>query len=167
MTDQARTEFDGDQDYERFKEAVPHSWKAVWSLAKYLQANGRTVQLPPMSLCGSYAERNNGFGDDYDISVMTHYEVKWHDFDFTCAADYPYSNVIVDRAVKVEKVGTIIGAYWQLNKPLSHALVIPQSTRPKWFKKTVKDSVKGFEFEVFMCAKEFAIFKPLNQKAGA
>lgn len=165
MNQQPAAAWDGEKDYQRFRGAVGASWKAVTALADHLRSQGLTVQIPPLSLCPNYAERNNGFGDAHDLSVLTHYEVKWHDFDFTCAADYPYRDVIVDRKNKLDKVGATVAGWWALNRHLTHVLLIRRSTRDKWFVRKVRDSVKGFEFDAYWIAKEFVEFKALNAPA--
>lgn len=157
-------DFDGERDYERFKEAVPQSWRAVFRLAEFLQSRGMTVQIPAMALCASFEDRNGGYGDAFDLSVLTHYEVKQHDFGFTCAADYPYRNIIVDRKAKIDGLKVRVSAYWQLNKSMTHALVIRQSSRDKWFPETLRDSVKGFSYNAYMCPKECAEFYSLEER---
>lgn len=147
----------------RFRAALKASWKPVYKVAIHLhQRGGRIVQLNPLIIRPS-REARAGYGDDYDLRVFKLGDLKWvrlevkgKKFDFTCAADFPYATIYLDRPEKADKCG--VDGFYIVSKDGRYAAVIHASTREHWKPVTAHDGDKGYDFTAYECPKEFATF---------
>jgi hypothetical protein len=158
---------------QRFRRDVPASWEAVHAAERYLHSLGGLWTLVRPSVMREDFNKRNGFGDDCDLFVckrdprrFSHrwwpVEVKGRGLDFTCADDYPYDTIFVDRSAKVDLFEPY--AYFILNSTLSCAALIKSSTKGKWIgPKTYPDRPKGYPVCVYECPKDVAEFVSLKR----
>lgn len=148
---------------QRFRSAVPKSWKAVWRVAEHYQLRGYSVTLPGYQMRDRFEERE-GFGDDADLLVgdRWRFEIKWREVDFTCADDFPYPSVLVDRVEKADKVKDTVSAYISVNKAMTHVAIIDPATREKWGARKRFDHVKRYPLDVYECPKHLVRFEKLR-----
>jgi hypothetical protein len=153
-----------EKEEERFRGAVAQSDRAVRAWGEHMLNKGHPIIHQPIRLRPSF-EARQGYGDDSDISVLFRYEVKGRTVQFTCADDFPYDTVFVDRKDKADKNADVVHAYVTLNKALTHFALIRSSTRQMWTTSERFDSVKGHKLCVYECPKEHVIFGMLSSKA--
>ena len=134
----------------RFRGAVSRSWVAVYMVADHYRNLGYDVTLPPYSMRPTFDGRA-GYGDAEDLLVAGRWrvEVKWRGIKFTCASDYPYRTVFVDRADKADVCEP--HAYFAVSEDLNHFAVIKGSTKPLWVKSARFDKIKGYPLQVYEC----------------
>jgi hypothetical protein len=83
----------------------------------------------------------------------------------TCADDYPYETIFVDRTTKIEDAPPDV--YFNVNKAMTHAAVIGIDTREQWTgPNTVWDSVKRYRVTVMECPVELVKFVSLEEIAA-
>lgn len=157
-----------DYEEQRFRAAVQKSWKAAFRVAEVIHSKGDySVFIEPLRIRKSQTERN-GFGDTADVKICKFHsndpkliEVKWKDLDFTCAEDYPYDTVFLDRGCKADAVAPY--CYFVCNKALTVAAVAYwKATREHWIgPNKYFDSRKGYEFSTYECPKHLVKFESL------
>lgn len=151
---------------ERFRQAVPASMRAVNAMAEHLRVLGYEVRVNHVSVRPHFDQRA-GYGDTEDLlarlspaELWDRFEIKGRTFEFTCYDDFPHPTIIVDRAEKADHSR----ADWYVNvsKSLRYAAAMSSETRAQWSRRTVFDTVKGYEATVYECPKALAIFLKLR-----
>lgn len=140
----------------RFRSAVATSWNAVFAFAKFCHSKRSfDVWIPAPRMRVDF-EHRNGFGDMADLWVRKPGDQKWvavevkcRELTFTCADDYPYPTVFVDRKEKADKARPY--AYICLNKAMTHAAVIYGDSRSRWISSERHDRVKQYPLSVYEC----------------
>lgn len=146
---------------QRFRGAVSRSRDTVLHVAKHLQPHG-TVTLPQSKMRPTFADRE-GYGDEFDLQFdrgsldrdIKDIEVKERGLTFTCAGDFPYETVFVDRVTKADKANV---TYVSLSHDLNYCLIVYPQSRERWTKSVRWDSVKHYQLEVYECPKVDAVF---------
>ena len=152
---------------DRFRSAIPKSWKAVWAVAQYIHMKGnRIVEIGPLRIRDN-PDNKRGYGDDADLIVMgpnlnrTNIEVKWRDLEFTSQYDYPYPTIFIDRASKSDTSSPHY--YFTVNKSMSHVAIIGRESKDRWIgPRQYDDRVKGYPVTVYECPKDLARFEALK-----
>ena len=146
----------------RFRRGLDRSWEAVQALAWHYRRLGYRVDIPDPRVRPSRDERV-GYGDDYDMVVARRwcFEVKWRGIDFTCAADFPYPTVMVDRAEKVARRIVQLSGYLMVSQKLTHGVLIRTDTQPRWIERETFDRTKGYGLRVLECPVALGIWKPI------
>lgn len=146
----------------RFRRELDRSWEAVQAVAWHYRGLGYRVAIPDPRLRPSRGDRA-GYGDEYDLEVegRWRFEVKWRGLDFTCAEDFPYLTMMVDRAEKVARVVKRLAGYLMVNRGLSHAALIRAATRPQWVERETLDRIKGYRLRVLECPMRLVVIKSI------
>jgi hypothetical protein len=144
--------------------AFRNAWEFVYPVAEYAhRLGGRIVQINPMVVRPSRDERE-GYGDDFDLRVFKLGDMDWKRLEvkgktklsFTCAADFPYSTILLDRTDKTDKC--LVDGLFIVSMDRRYAAYVPASTREHWREVTVYDNDKGYPFVGYACPKELATF---------
>jgi len=151
----------------RFRATLTRSWQAAWKVAQYIHSQGNvTVQVAPLIIRPSRSQRT-GYGDaadvlySYDSAKWLRCEVKWRQPEFTCADDYPYPTIFIDRVAKIEEAPPDI--YFNVNKAMTHAAIIGIDTQEQWTgPNTYFDRIKRHPVTVMECPIELVRFVSLS-----
>jgi hypothetical protein len=149
----------------KFRNNLQRADAACATVAAYLRRQGWQAEVVPQG----YVERHL-FHDNGDVLVWTdddpqrrHVEVKWRNLDFTCAEDFPFQTVNIDRANKPE----LASLYFSVNRQLTHALIVASADRKRWVREFTGDPKRGYRrYEVYRCDKADAEFVCLLEPAA-
>lgn len=122
------------------------------AVAVNLELRGHCVTIKPTRLRAT-AEQRWQCTDEGDLEIRQRIEVKhWPTIDFHSIEELPYRNVIVDEVYKVDKRHVLpLAAYVIVNASMTGYLLVPNSSRPHWFKKRMHDRREGAEREFYLC----------------
>jgi hypothetical protein len=162
--------------HSEFQERVRKSVAAVQVVADHLQLEGYEIDIPELSIAptASQAKEHADHGDlfvtDRKAQFTWRYEVKGLSAVFTCAANWPFPEVLVDRRERVDKVerdGESPLYYYSVNKARTHiAIIETATTRAHWYISTKRNSNTGNVEDFYACPTGLVIFQPLK-KEGA
>jgi hypothetical protein len=94
--------------------------------------------------------------DKWEIAEVKHKNMHWTDAD-----SFPYDTVFVSNVHSVER-GHEPHLWVLVNKSLTHAIIIPKSTKRFWIKETVYNRNSGKEEEKYLCAKHLTQFHKIR-----
>lgn len=119
--------------HDKFLERLANSSGAVFAVALNQHKKGRTVEIPPVRYAPTAGDAE-GFVDEGDLVIVTRsiIEVKQIRHSFTGRADWPFKEALVSNKAAVDRRINSVAAYVTVGGNLSHACVIPRSTRPHW-----------------------------------
>jgi hypothetical protein len=149
---------------DRFQKAIPASMKAVYAVDAYLKRKKYdTIVKEATARRNRTAEEIAQARDEEDIKARKkgetgdwrRFEVKGRGAEFTCAEDYPFPALMVDRA---NKDTPIADWYFITSKDLQYAAYVKGDTKDKWFVKNIFDSTRGYEGPVYFCDLSLATF---------
>jgi hypothetical protein len=152
------------QQEARIVAAFRDAWEYVYPVAEYAhRLGGRIVQINPLVVRPSRDERE-GYGDDFDLRVFKLGDMGWKRYEvkgktkisFTCAADFPYSTIYLDRTEKADKC--LVDGFFIVSKDKQCAAFVSSATRPEWREVTDYDHDKGYPFTAYECPKAMATF---------
>lgn len=156
-------------DYERDDKTFPEDLLAGHAHARRVAAWlnrrwGLGVTVPPLrvrpdiSLMREYADGGDMFTPD-----GRRLEAKQRRLHFTCAADYPFSTLIVDNCHAWDRAEQKPAAYVCTNEAVTHcAVVVTRDTRHAWRAATVYDAAKRRPRRVYLCPKRLCRFYEMN-----
>lgn len=131
---------------------------SVMAVAAWMRSIGYDVSIPAPLLRGDSKDRKL-FRDEGDIKVVQRVEVKHSSYPFTCENDYPFDNVIVDEAYKVDgRIRSLLG-YVTLSPCGKYIALIRATTNKEWIKRTLFDKAQNRECEFYMCPKRLVVFQ--------
>lgn len=151
---------------ERFRAFVIASWDRVFKAARYFHSRGGlAVRIGPLMIRPENG-RVEDYGDDHDLAIQSkgsdkwwRIEVKGRELNFTCADDYPFQTIFLDRSKKADVAEP--HAYFILNKAMTHAAIIKTSTKAQWGEpRMIEDNTKlvAYAYPVYECPKHLAEF---------
>lgn len=82
-------------------------------------------------------------------------EVKSSSRYYTSMQDYPYDDVIVDMVENWDNKRHKSSAIINISQKTLFTFVIPITSEKYWFKKTIKDNIKGYTKEFYFVKKEY------------
>lgn len=94
--------------------------------------------------------------DKWEIAEVKHKNMEWTDVE-----SFPYETIFVSNVHSVER-GHEPHLWVLVNKSLTHAILIPKSTKKFWIKDTVYNRNSGKEEEKYLCAKHLAQFHKIK-----
>jgi len=112
------------------------------------------------------------YGYPYDMATFyrpvgfLRHEIKHRDdLIFTCAEDFPFDSILVDRKKKVDGSEGEVDFYVSINKGLTHfAIIYYKCTRDKWYPRLQIDRKYDppHEYLAYFCPIEFVQFGELE-----
>ena len=81
-------------------------------------------------------------------------EVKSSSREYTSMNDYPYNDVIVDMVDNWNNKKHFPSAIINISQKTLCTFVIPVTSEKHWFKKTIKDSIKGYTKDFYFIDKK-------------
>jgi hypothetical protein len=155
-------------DDEIFHERITRAEIAATAVAGFLAGMGYETHVPPTRIRPTFEDRHAYSDGGRDVMIwrpgsalQSKIEVKWRGLDFTCAADYPFSTVNVDRAAKTDEHGAAL-FYVITNSGLTHAAFIMGNTRPHWLRQKGTDPNRGYQpYDIYRCPKHLCRFVAL------
>ena len=81
-------------------------------------------------------------------------EVKSSSRHYTSMSDYPYNDVIVDMVENWDNKKHKSSAIINISQKTLSTFVIPVTSKKYWFKKTIKDNVKGYVKDFYFVNKK-------------
>lgn len=146
-----------------FQRAFHLSEPSVLDVAKWMKRLGYHIRIDPQILRPNASVRM-GFVDDGDLEITQIVQVKHRSICFTCASDYPYPDVMVDEAYKVDRhsVERLFG-YVILNMEKSVACCIRGITRKQWVKRERFDTEAGRTATHYYCPLHLCSFHRIDQ----
>ncbi len=81
-------------------------------------------------------------------------EVKSSSRSYTSMNDYPYNDVIVDMVDNWDNKSHTPSAIINISQKTLSTFVIPVTSKEYWFKKTIKDNVKGYVKDFYFLNKK-------------
>jgi hypothetical protein len=148
-----------DEDFLRDLNA---SFPAVMKVAIWLRAHDQNVNVMVPTIRKDSAERWK-HTDSGDIEILKTIEVKHRGFDFHDMATFPHPTIWIGETYKVDKGLARLHAFVATNKAITHAAVVPASTKAHWLKETRYDAKQGRECESYGCPKGLATFIDLRK----
>ena len=156
MTDEIK-----ERDHQRFLKHLDASSEAVFTCAQYLYLRGIQVAICPMVKSPSYAERTKGI-DNGDLYIQQRIEVKHSSRDFTCTADWPFTDFIVCARHSYDNANPKPYAYMILNADKTHVAVVYARLKAQWWIKEITDKrYEDVTQEFYMCKPDDIEIKPL------
>lgn len=139
-------------NHSRFLRHLDQSQAGVARVAKWIAtAGGRPVV--PETTRASRASEWKRHADDGDILLANperRIEVKHIQQDFTCAADWPFSRMMVCGKAAFDRANPKPLAIVQLNREMTHVAVIMGADHPDWWWERTRDSrYEGYSQEVY------------------
>lgn len=135
---------------------------AVGKVAGYLESVGAVVEVQETLVRPSYEERHQ-FIDNGDLRLTVRPEVKNVSLSFTCCDDYPYDNIIIDEALKVDRIPKAQRYGWFIvSKELTHCAFVSWFSFRSWKTKLIFDSKVGRKINFYICPKAEATFFALS-----
>lgn len=138
--------------WDDYKSKLNKSSDAIWVVGRYLYEKGYAVTIPPLRVAKDLSQYRQ-FIDDGDLILHRDgdeiVEVKHQSFDWVCRTDIPYESVIVCAKKSYDRHKVKPSVYFLVNKQMSHAIVVPTSTKEKWFTAIVHDKKKDWNQEMY------------------
>jgi hypothetical protein len=150
-------------NHERFLQHLADSQQAVLRVAEWLTRKGHTVRLPGVRRAPTTADWAD-FADHGDLLLERRLEVKHLSAEFTCAADWPFPNVIVCARHAWQRACPKPSAILMLNRPMTHLGVVKRETFPQWWTSAIADKRYAFGYtqEFFVCPVACVEFSALD-----
>ena len=159
MTDELRQ-----RDHERFVKHLDASSEAVFKCAEYLYLRGVQVAICPMTKSKGYDDRLD-HQDNGDLYIQQRIEVKHSSRDFTCIADWPFTDFIVCARHSYDNANPKPYAYMILNAEKTHVAVVYGRLKAQWWVKTLTDKrYEDMTQEFYMCKPEIVEIKTLHER---
>lgn len=161
-----------------FQERVRKSVPVVQLVAQHLQLEGYEIDIPELRIAPTasqakdYADHGDMFVTDYARQFTWRYEVKGLSTKFTCAADWPHTQVFVDRRHRVDKVerdGESPRFYYYVNKARTHVAILDVPlTREHWYvcPGVLNQKHTGNYEDYYACPTGLVIFRPLKKETA-
>ena len=149
--------------HRRFLERLAASSEAVFAVAKWLNRQGKTVQIPHISFAPTAADADLHV-DDGDLFVIERkrVEVKRLGVDFTGRDDWPFKEAFVSNKAAVDRSFENVSAWIFVSSDLLHAAVVTPSTREHWYLKKTMAKNTGNEEEFYACPLEHVTFRKIS-----
>ena len=142
---------------------VRKSWKITKRLADHFLAQGYGVILKRPRIAPSFEERE-GYGDEYDLQLVTNYEVKGRTFNFTCREDCPEQTLFLDRVEKADKNKDVVHFYATVSDNKEYCAILDaNATRHLWTKRRVWDNKAQHWVWTYECDIEYWTFGPMEE----
>lgn len=148
-----------------FEADLQGSKKSVVAAMLWLNEQGFSVIMPrPLPIRENINDICK-YSDDGDFFVQLPVEVKHRpNLQFTCAEDFPFPTVMLDRKDRV--VGVRPWLYITLNGPMTHAVIVRGSTSKHWVLKGRFHGARGRYRTKYECPVELATFRDIRSGAG-
>jgi hypothetical protein len=148
----------------RFRNNLQRANAACQAVAGYFRRHGYQAKAIPQA----FVERQR-FKDKGDVWIWTgsnparqHVEVKRRNLDFTCAGDFPYDTINIDRVSKP----VLSFMYVSTNRKLTHAAIVRGDNWDQWSIEVVDEPRRGYQpYEIYRCRKQDAEFVCLQAAA--
>lgn len=148
-------------NWSHFKSELAQSHETVYSVAHWLTGKGYSVTLPPRSVADKAGDWKD-HADSGDLQLHLRLEVKRRQIDFTCAADFPYDDIMVVEKKAYDRANPKPFTYYLMNRAGTHAAVVRTATADRWKLRRVKDRRRtNYEQDVYHCPKELVSFQKL------
>jgi len=129
-------------NHAQFLRALDGSQPAVAAVARWLVAWDRDVYVPQLRRAPrpedapEYTDHGDLFVDGHRVEVRQSLVPGW-----TCAADWPFKDYLVEHEARVHEAGHEIVAYIEVNKELTHVGIVLPATRHRWHRKQTKNPI--------------------------
>lgn len=106
------------------------SEKGTWTIAQHVIRLGYHVRVIGVNW---QALTDREYSDDGDLYVNGRlYEVKWREEEWSCAGDYKYGTVFVNRAERIRDTGPPVAGWYILSSSRRHAIYVSSRARPRF-----------------------------------
>jgi hypothetical protein len=149
--------------HDNFFELLDASQSTVWMAAQWLVSRGFNVKV---NASGKTPDHENWkkYADNGDLEVSQRVEVKRSGYDFTCAQDYPFENMIVCAKHSYDNAIPKPYVYLIFNKAGTHVARIYSRQRHEWFEQEKEDGrFKGYKQVFYFINRNKVNFVPLGQ----
>jgi hypothetical protein len=154
-----------EKEWAVFSKRFNASRAAIFRVAEFLhRERGLSVCIPRMELAPN-VQSSASYSDKGDIYVYTSskkkfiVDVKHKQVDFTCAEDYPFSDIMVVGLASAVRLTAY--AYFIVNRDMTHAFVVKGDTKNQWTIENFPDKERGDREEKYMCSKTLGEFVKL------
>lgn len=159
------------RDNELFFSRLVASHRAVFKVAEWFHCQwNMSIGVKPKKITPTYEQRKDYLDDGdflykrpnkekWEIAEVKHKQMEWTDAD-----SFPYETVFVSNVHSVER-GHEPHLWVLVNKSITHAIIIPKSTKKFWIKETVYNANWGTYEEKYLCAKHLTQFHPIRTYA--
>lgn len=147
-----------DAQHEAFLARLDASPAAVFRVAQWLHAAGRTVEIPALRKAPTRDVASH-YTDHGDLFILARkpVEVKQLSIAFTSADDWPYPEVFVDNAARARHRDDVAG-YVSVNAAGTHMAIITRETQSHWYEVTKRNGKTGFITSYMACPLHFVRF---------
>ena len=157
--------------HEEFAKVFVASHRAVFQVAEWFHHKwNMSIGIKAKKLAPSYEERHR-FTDGGDFlfkrpnkDLWEIAEVKHKNMEWTDEASFPYQTIFVSNVHSVDR-GHNPHLWVLVNKSITHAIIIPKSTKRFWIKEKVFNRNTNKEEEKYLCAKHLAQFHQMSYYA--
>ena len=145
-----------------FVDDLKNSQQWVDRAAAWLNANGIKTEVAPLRIRPDIEEWKD-YSDSGDLRVTLPAEVKHREeIDFTCADDFPFPTVIVDKRRKYDRMKVKPLFHMIISASGNHFIFIPKHTKDKWIKTTRFDSNAKRDIDYYECPLEYVAFYKMD-----
>lgn len=127
-----------EQRHQKFLALLHNSQRAVWIIAQWLNARGNTIlKIPALRYAPNRAEAAR-YADEGDLFIENAQgkemliDVKGLGYQFSCAADWPFKDVLVIGRTTHDAAKRQPDAYAFLSADARHVAVLPYASRAHW-----------------------------------
>ena len=123
-----------------------------------LEQKGLTVSIDELRIRPEGGKRED-YSDKGDLFLnkgndVISIEVKSSSREYTTMEDYPYNDVIVDMVENWDNKKHLPSAIINISQKTLCIFVIPVTSKKYWFKKTIRDSIKGYTKDFYFINKK-------------
>jgi len=136
-----------------FREKLFASKPSIVIVGTWFEQQGFEIEIPEI-VCREKVEDRHRHKDKGDLfywdkeGEKKRVEVKHRKTGFTSLEDYPWPDYIVDTCHKVHDETV---AWFSVNRAMTHAIIIPMTTRAAWTQRIIRPN--GRDEECYFCPK--------------
>ena len=151
------------EQHARFLERLSRSSTAVFVVAKWLHAKGKTIELPALRFAPTAADADH-FIDAGDIIVVERrrVEVKHLGVTFSDAATWPFKEAFVSNKSAVDRSIHEVAAWISVSADFKAAAIVPAGSRRHWYLKDVRASNTSNVEQFYVCPLEHVEFRAIT-----
>lgn len=151
------------EQHAKFLERLGGSSTAVFVVAKWLHAKGKTIELPALRFAPTAGDAEQ-FVDAGDIVLVERkrVEVKHLGVTFADAATWPFKEAFVSNKAAVDRSIHEVAAWVSVSADLKAAAIVPAKSRGHWYLKDVRASNTGNVEQFYVCPLDHVEFRAIT-----
>jgi hypothetical protein len=151
------------EQHSKFVSRLRESTSAVFVVAQWLHAKGKTVELPHLRVAPTAAEADS-YVDSGDIVLVERkrVEVKHLGVAFDSAETWPFREVFVSNKAAVDRSFHEVAAWISVSSDLQALAIVTAGTREHWYLKNVHAKNTGNVEQFYVCPLDRVEFRKIS-----